>query len=306
MADLPTGVDIEALPRWAQVAFAARCARRTLPLFKANWPKAPDTLTLLVRRAITVAENSATAGADSAAAAAAAARTAAAAADDAADAADTALGAALGYALGAAYAARAAADAAYSAYAAYDVRAAAAARAARAAAAARAATTAGHLHTNRDVVGQAVLRDFGVLRGLAREQSWTDDTPVPAEVFGPMWPEGRPERWPDEAFEQHLLGLRRPRPTPLQRPESWADEALEHPENGASERESATQMDGRRSETLRISVTVSEFADEEVVVAELVNLYRALNAWHIAAGGSGLQIEDWDILVPEHTPAEVL
>ena len=33
------------------------------------------------------------------------------------------------------------------------------------------------------------------LKRLAREQKWTDDTPVPPDVFGPMWPEGVEPYW---------------------------------------------------------------------------------------------------------------
>lgn len=39
--ELATKEEILQLPRWAQVAFAARCARRVEPLFLNNWPDAP-------------------------------------------------------------------------------------------------------------------------------------------------------------------------------------------------------------------------------------------------------------------------
>lgn len=56
-------IDISSLPHWARVAFAARCARRVLPVFDANWGDASaerrNTLTI----AITCAENSAANGA---------------------------------------------------------------------------------------------------------------------------------------------------------------------------------------------------------------------------------------------------
>ena len=34
-------IEIAQLPRWAKVAFAARCARRVLPVFHQKWPDAP-------------------------------------------------------------------------------------------------------------------------------------------------------------------------------------------------------------------------------------------------------------------------
>lgn len=42
---------------------------------------------------------------------------------------------------------------------------------------------------------RCIRRDFNRLKRLAREQNWTDDTPVPPEVFGPMWPEGVAPYW---------------------------------------------------------------------------------------------------------------
>jgi hypothetical protein len=42
----------------------------------------------------------------------------------------------------------------------------------------------------------SVRRDFDHLARLAEWQHWTDDTPVPPDVFGPLWPEGPPPGWP--------------------------------------------------------------------------------------------------------------
>jgi hypothetical protein len=42
---------------------------------------------------------------------------------------------------------------------------------------------------------RCIRRDFARLKRLAREQKWTDDTPVPPEVFGPMWPPGVEPYW---------------------------------------------------------------------------------------------------------------
>lgn len=39
---LPTEEEIALLPRWARVAFAARCARRVLPLYLHFWPEGID------------------------------------------------------------------------------------------------------------------------------------------------------------------------------------------------------------------------------------------------------------------------
>ena len=49
--------------------------------------------------------------------------------------------------------------------------------------------------------GELVLfrHDFERLRRLAKANGWTDETPVPPEVFGPLWP-GRVPKW---AREKH-------------------------------------------------------------------------------------------------------
>jgi hypothetical protein len=50
------------LPHWARVAFAARCARRVLPLFATNWPDAEPKRRNAIVRAIRLAERSAKEG----------------------------------------------------------------------------------------------------------------------------------------------------------------------------------------------------------------------------------------------------
>lgn len=40
-----------------------------------------------------------------------------------------------------------------------------------------------------------IRRDFDRLVSLAKEQNWTDDTPVAQDVFGPMWPRNLTPTW---------------------------------------------------------------------------------------------------------------
>jgi hypothetical protein len=174
---VPTQEEIEKLPRFAAVAFAARCARRVQPLFIAGWPDAPRQHIDAVDRAITVAERSAAGAPGGAYAAAAAAATAGAAAATAARAARAAMHAA--------DAAVRAADAVYDP--ALAVAVVAAAVDAVAARAARAAVTAARA---------AIRQDFEQLLSAAERDEWTYDTPVPPEFFGPLWPEGEPKGWP--------------------------------------------------------------------------------------------------------------
>ena len=52
-------------------------------------------------------------------------------------------------------------------------------------------------------VNAQVLRDYGTLRHLATDQAWNDKTPIPVEVFGDLWPEGRPATWPPLRLSFH-------------------------------------------------------------------------------------------------------
>ncbi len=55
----PSGPSLADLPHWARVAFVARCARRLLPVFRANWPNATNSRQDAILRAIALAEQSA-------------------------------------------------------------------------------------------------------------------------------------------------------------------------------------------------------------------------------------------------------
>ena len=39
---------------------------------------------------------------------------------------------------------------------------------------------------------EAIRRDFRTLRAKALAEKWTDFTPVPPSVFGPLWPDEKP------------------------------------------------------------------------------------------------------------------
>ncbi|MGL6074013.1 MAG: hypothetical protein ACRC8S_07620 [Fimbriiglobus sp.] len=59
-ATLPTEEEIAKLPRWARVAFAARCARRAQPFFLKAWPFTDKKLLQATENAILISEQSAT------------------------------------------------------------------------------------------------------------------------------------------------------------------------------------------------------------------------------------------------------
>ena len=56
------GVDLERLPHWARVAYVARCVRRVLPLFHRLWPNALPSRRENVQRPVELAERSAAQG----------------------------------------------------------------------------------------------------------------------------------------------------------------------------------------------------------------------------------------------------
>ena len=61
-------------------------------------------------------------------------------------------------------------------------------------------------------------------------------------------------------------------------------------------------MPARRKQTpdrLAIHAEVEAGTDQDQVIDGLVELYRALNAYHIACGGSGLVIDDWKVFVTD-------
>ena len=44
----------------------------------------------------------------------------------------------------------------------------------------------------------SVWPDYVKLRDAAKAGGWTNDTPVPAEAFGELWPFGTPPGWPED------------------------------------------------------------------------------------------------------------
>jgi hypothetical protein len=56
------GPSLTDLPRWARVAFAARCARQVFPLLARHWPRIPSKYSNAIRLATDLAEQSASEG----------------------------------------------------------------------------------------------------------------------------------------------------------------------------------------------------------------------------------------------------
>lgn len=164
---LPTEEEIAQLPRWARVAFAARCARRVLPLYAHYWPSAPTEHVVAVHYSVRIAELGGEAAARFG--------------DSAKEAAQAAWSNRLEGVHGLAEVAAATASHAAFARGGDELR-----------SVIHAVESAGLLVTIRP----QIRRDFAHLARLAEWQRWTDDTPVSPEVFGPLWPEGPPPGWP--------------------------------------------------------------------------------------------------------------
>ena len=205
---LPTEEEIAQLPRWAQVAFAARCARRVQPLFTAGWAKSAGTRAEAVDRAISLTE---------------------AYAADPTSGNPTSVREAADSVYKIAYATaesdpgssvrRAASDAAFAAAsAAFDHN-----ESFQYAKHASLGAPVVEGRVNPERVLQAMRRDFELLQGAAQREKWTDDTPVPMAFFGPLWPEGEPEGWPGGDHTEPTERMRRPpSEQELQRLPRWA------------------------------------------------------------------------------------
>jgi hypothetical protein len=175
-------------------------------------------------------------------------------------------------------AARAAADAAYAAVNAARADAAYAAYAARAAAdAAYAAVYTTAARAAADAAYAAVYTDFKSLINLRLGRYPELGEPIdPSEKgpLGPLWPDGEPD------FVKHLR---------------------DQDENTGR---ASTRPQGPPPECLALEAEVNEFANPEEVGEALANLCYALNAYHIAVGGNGLELDGWEILIPESIPVE--
>ncbi len=277
MADkvqIPTKKRIAGLPRWAQVAFAIRCARRVQPLFKAAWPEAPEDDVVAVEQAIHNAERQLAAYITISHADHGVLNTAIVAAIAAARIAESTASDSAARAAQAAIAAHAAATYATTAETPEaNGRVARAASAEAHTAAALAATHAAHaIHdvTTYNAVGKAIRRDFETLKALSRMERWTDETRPSLESLGPLWLEGEEPDWKEVARRaKKYIGF------------------------------------SYNEDRLVLTAYVDKSEDDDTLVEGIIELYRALNKYHILCGGSGLTVDDWRIRVPARAPEGV-
>ncbi len=185
---LPSADELRALPKWANVALAARIARRVQPLFDWGWPRAPEKYVIAIDSTIEFSEwcaANAVYGAD--------VRVSERDSGYAKNALE-----AVKIAFQAADAARTAAD--HTAAAVYAAKAACSAYTAEATiAAADAVAAVRHNSAWHDSMLRAIQHDLALLRAAIALGKWTDKTPVQPTFFGQLWHRGEPEGWPGTA-----------------------------------------------------------------------------------------------------------
>ncbi len=165
----PSEADLNALPVWARVAFATRCARYVQPLFNESLPGLREEHVRAIEDAIRVAENvSFQRSAD---------HSTVAAAFDALAAVVRAVRAARAFrAIFEILGARTDSVA----VAAFD-----------------ALEAAEHINARVQLLA-ALWEDFDFICAAARRYNWTDDTTIPLGYFGRLWPNGQPSGWPEQ------------------------------------------------------------------------------------------------------------
>ena len=216
---VPAKEEIAQLPLGAQVAFAARCARRVQPLFTFFWPGAPKKHVDALEKAILFAERFDSAAAAKANAAAKTFRNAVAA--EASDAVKT-FCRAVAPIIAASNAAGEATEAVRSASISEIARAVVYAVASSSRCAADIATT---LHPSipstitaikyttaipvaakkissqynkwERLFIQEIRQDYDKLIKAVKKEKWAINKSVEPEFFGSMWPDGKPEGWPE-------------------------------------------------------------------------------------------------------------
>ncbi|MEO1716085.1 MAG: hypothetical protein AAFR76_03140 [Planctomycetota bacterium] len=64
-----------------------------------------------------------------------------------------------------------------------------------------AAAQAASAYAAIDFARTAMRCDLELLKAAASREEWNDERPVSPDFFGPLWPEGEPEGWPEEGRE---------------------------------------------------------------------------------------------------------
>lgn len=203
MADknrVPNQKEIKQLPRWAQVAFAARCARRVQPIFALAWPEVSKKDIETIEAAVSASETAAS----QAYSEDVAFSFANAAAEVFVSRRNAFLDKAPSKSTNAAFAAAISETARVAGRAAHTAATALAPSKAVKSFAFRAFVTAKLAAETTEIFGGEKLRtdvvlafwqDFYKLLKMSKDKKWDDNTYVGPEVFDSLWPEGTPPNW---------------------------------------------------------------------------------------------------------------
>lgn len=199
-SEIPTGQDIEELPRWARVAFGARCARRVQPLVNLISEHVSIDVLAALEIGIGLTEQAAaTCSLEFADKARSTTNSAARAASEVSDTAEVV--SASPSSLSSFSAAVNASESAVHAASFLSESGTFAANAARSAYFAASDAIYFNATATPAEAGRAIRRDYDLLTDAAKRLGWTDDTPVPPGFFGPIWPDGEPEGWPASGLD---------------------------------------------------------------------------------------------------------
>lgn len=173
-----TKEEIKQLPRWALVAFAARCSRRVLPLFKHSWQQDPWAFASLIEKAVLMIENAAKTGTPH-------------------ESLATELDSAESEAIEASHDNNGINAAAYVLEATFYADCTSCEKRDHVNAALECCTAATKAANIFNVCIRSHIRnDFEKILDVVKANKLTDETPVAPEIFGLMWPNGKPFGWP--------------------------------------------------------------------------------------------------------------
>ncbi len=183
-----TREEIKQLPRWALVAFVARCVRRVLPLFKHSWPQDPWALASRIEEAVSMIEDSARTGIPHENLATELDSVESEATEASHD--NDKISAAAYVAEATFYANCTHPENRYCVNAAIQC--------------CKAATKAANIY-NVDIKPR-IRSDFEKILEIVKTNDLTDETPVAQEIFGPLWPNSKPSGWPKHDEYREFTG----------------------------------------------------------------------------------------------------
>jgi hypothetical protein len=198
--NVPSDRDMQAIPRWARVALAARTLRRIQPLLLASWPKATRKYRQGVEWAIAEGERAAAQGRST---------------PDLQEAGMAAMDVYGSEPMDATTANFLTFAASRVSFGGQQRNASDAQLSLKDALLAVSCFEEEHAAPGvKKASLEGIWADFQELKESSKREKWTDNTPVNPDSFGPMWPNGLPRSWPTVAVTKPVTVARRSRPRP--------------------------------------------------------------------------------------------